>query len=86
MVGKHLANLKLPLGDALQRTKADLTLEGQCWTVQTGVTQVQIKAAHPEAALGAASVPTYTVKELTRKAVSSIASTTTRAPGPRPST
>ncbi len=60
-----LANLKLPLGDALQQTKADPALEGQCWTVQTGVTQVQIKAAPPEAALGADSVPTYAVKELT---------------------
>jgi hypothetical protein len=60
-----LANLKLPLGNALQQTKADPTLEGQCWTVQTGITKVGMEAAPPTGELGGPSVETYTVKELT---------------------
>lgn len=58
-------NLALPLQSALRQSKDDPTLQGQCWTVQPGITQVPLT----DAALAAPRVDTaeanYTVKELT---------------------
>jgi hypothetical protein len=56
-----------PLKDALQRTKADVDLEQQCWTVQPGITQVSARVASNGNSLRAAGdgEATYTVKQLT---------------------
>jgi hypothetical protein len=61
--GRTLADLSLPLADTLQATKDDLSLQLQCWTIQTGKTQVQATAAPVAAA--ADGTAAYTVKELT---------------------
>lgn len=59
-----LENLALPLQSALRQSKDDLALQGQCWTVQPGITQVPLTDAALGARLGAAEA-NYTVKELT---------------------
>ena len=58
-----LADLRLPLSDALQQSKNDPTLQNQCWTVQPGTTQVPMATA--PAGLVRDTEATYTVKDLT---------------------
>jgi hypothetical protein len=59
--------LSMPLQDALAQTKNEISLQNQCWTVQSGITQVGTTAASsasPKSALDQAE-STYTVKQLT---------------------
>lgn len=58
-----IENLALPLQSALRLTKDTLSLLGQCWTVQPGITQVPITKALGSRRLSAEA--NYTVKELT---------------------
>lgn len=64
-------NLALPLRSALRQSKDDTALQGQCWTVQPGITQVPLTdaAGRLGAAEGAPKAgdaeANYTVKELT---------------------
>jgi hypothetical protein len=57
-------NLALPLQSALRQSKNDPALQGQCWTVQPGITKVPLTDSAQDARLGTAEA-NYTVKELT---------------------
>ncbi len=54
--------LVAPLQDALRRSKNDPDLQGQCWTVLPGVTQV---VPAPPAGFASVAEALYTVKEVT---------------------
>ena len=58
-------NLALPLQDVLRRSKDDLSLKGQCWTVQPGITQVPLTASIMAADTTGDAEANYTVKQLT---------------------
>jgi hypothetical protein len=57
--------LALPLQSALRQSKNDPALQGQCWTVQPGITQVPLTDAPQGARPSADAEADYTVKELT---------------------
>ena len=78
-----LANLRLPLRNALQLTKDEPKLQGQCWTVQPGVTRVPVAPAPAQADL-AAQAPTFTCKDLTPQ--SGVTHTLDYDPGTRTAT
>lgn len=56
--------LGLPLRDTLVRTKNDLALKGQCWTVQQGITEVNISAAPSLNAAILSTEVSFTLKQL----------------------
>jgi hypothetical protein len=60
-----LENLALPLQNALRLTKNKLSLEGQCWSVQLGITQVPSSATSQSRPRSADAEASYTVKERT---------------------
>ena len=60
-----LENLALPLKNALRLTKDTPSLEGQCWSVQSGITQVPSSATSQNRPRSADAEARYTVKELT---------------------
>lgn len=66
--------LGFPLRDTLMRTKDEMTLEGQCWTIQPGVTEVPVSASPASmtsTGAGSASfadVEGFTLKQLTPQA------------------
>jgi hypothetical protein len=61
-----LEYLPKPLHDALQTTKNDPGLQGQCWTVQPGITQLPMTATPAAASSsGSPAEAIYTVKQVT---------------------
>lgn len=60
-----LRDLSQPLADTLQVTKDDTQLMMQCWTVQSGTTQVPMTTAPVATAATGEAAAMYTVKELT---------------------
>ncbi len=58
-----MENLVLPLQKALQLTKDTQSLEGQCWSVQSGITQKPMTETKVRSRASAEA--NYTVKELT---------------------
>ena len=60
-----LENLALPLQNALRLTKDTPSLEGQCWSVQAGITEVPSSDTSGNRARSADAEASYTVKELT---------------------
>jgi hypothetical protein len=60
-----LEYLALPLQDTLQKTKNDLDLQHQCWTVQPGTTQLPMTIAPVGGRRLRDAEATYTVREVT---------------------